>query len=197
MELAEMEVLWKDMSQQLEQQQSLNKKIIMQMTQQRFNNKISAIGKFEGIGSIICIVTAIVILFNLHKMDTPWLMVASGICIAFLVLGPYFTLSAYRDMRRIDIQSQNHQAVIQSFIKSRKRFLKTQKILLFSMVFFMVSILPVFNRIGQSPGDAPFNTSNYIWVLGLLFIIPFSLWGYRSYSRMTAGAERILRELGE
>ena len=82
MNFEEMQTLWTDMSRKLEQQQLLNDKIILQMTQERYQNRLKSISFYEGIGAVICYVTGAIILFNIKEMDT-WYLVA---CALFTLL---------------------------------------------------------------------------------------------------------------
>ena len=56
MELKEMQTIWSQMSDQLENKKILTNKLIMEMTRERYKNKIGIISKYEGIGAAVCFV---------------------------------------------------------------------------------------------------------------------------------------------
>ena len=88
MDLEEIQTIWSEMSDQLEQQKKLTNELIMKMTQERYRTKFDKITFYESIGAVICFLAAIYFLVNINKLDT-WYLLACGIfTIAFLILLP-------------------------------------------------------------------------------------------------------------
>jgi len=194
MDLEEMKNQWHQMSNELAEQKLVNKQLIMDMTKERFRNKISTISKFEGLGSLVCIPFALFILYNIRLMDSPLLIVAALFCVSTLIIVPIISMRLIGQMKESAIPTNNYSQSLINFAKSRKRFLFLQKSAGFWGILLMIAITPVFNRI---TGDTVFEYSPYFWIGMAIFVVLFSRWGYKRYERMTASAEELLRELGE
>ena len=194
MELQEMKTLWDEMSQQVERQQKLTNKLIMEMTQERVRSKINTIGKYEGIGTLVCIPVALLILFNIQKMDSGLLLACAIFCITTLIIIPMISLRLIGQMKQSAISDKNYKQSIIEFAKSRKRFLLLQKLGGIWGIILMLAISPVFNRIS---GDDAFEYSPFFWIGAVVFVLIFSRWGYKKYEDMTGRAEELLRSLDE
>jgi len=127
MELEEMKRQWNQISNELAEQKFVNKQLIMEMTKQRFNNKISTIGKIEGFGSIICFLMALFLLFNIYKMDSPILLLCAILSISILVIIPLLSFRLIGRMKHSTIATNNYSQSILAFAQTRKRFLLLQK----------------------------------------------------------------------
>ena len=61
----------------------------------------------------------------------------------------------------------------------------------------MIFILPVSSKLLK--GKDLFMEGGNVWAIYLvamiIFLVPFSIWGYRSYKRKTASAENLLADL--
>ena len=194
MELEEMKRQWSDMSAELSQQNIVNKKLIMEMTQERFRNKISTIRKYEGIGTLFCIPVALLILFNIQKMDSGILLACAIFCITTLIIIPIISLRLIGQMNQSTIIHNNYKQSIIDFAKSKKRFMLLQKLGGFYGILLMFAITPVFNRIG---GDEVYEFSPFFWIGAAAFLLIFSRWGYKKYEGMTRQAEELLKSLDE
>lgn len=195
MDLEIMKDQWNKMSEELAQQKLVNKNLVMEMTKNRFRNKISTIEKYEGLGLVICIPAAIFLLFNLYKMDTAYLMVCAIYCIAVLLVLPLLTFKLIGQMKESAISTNSYKQSLLDFAKSRKRFLLIQKSSWLWGILLMIAILPVSNKIGGS--SEPIDINPLFYVFGFVYVVVFTRWGYRKYDSMTAQAEELLRELRE
>ena len=70
MELDEMKSLWGDMSKKMEKQALLNEKLILQITKEKFSDKMGSIFLSELTATIFCYIFLIFILMGFHKLDT-------------------------------------------------------------------------------------------------------------------------------
>jgi len=197
MNLEDMQSVWSEMTKKIEKQEHLTNQLIMEMTQQKFKNKIGIINKYESGGAIICFIAALFIILNLDKLDT-WYLMASGIfVVAYLVIIPMLVLRSIINMQQLDIAGNNYRQSLIDFTKRRKHFLLMQRIALFLNIILVMIILPVFSKIAK--GKDLFLDGGNIWYwylpLMLVFLVPFSSWGYKSYKKMTASAEILLKEL--
>ncbi|AXT59636.1 hypothetical protein D1816_04450 [Aquimarina sp. AD10] len=199
MELEEMQAIWSQMSDQIENQKRLTNKLIMEMTQERFKNKIGIISKYEGMGALICFAAAILILFQLSKLDT-WYLLTSGIfTIAYLIFLPIYILRSINTMKRINIISNTYKETLIEYAKNRKQFLFSQRLGIYLNFILMIVSLPVIIKLFKDEDIFVTNVEVLYWYIPImtLFLIFFSKWGYGKYKRLTASATKILEELQE
>ena len=197
MTLEEIQAIWSEMTEKIDAQKRLTDKLIIDMTQEKFKSKISKIARYESLGAVICFVAAIAIVLNLEKLDT-WYLLASGIVVLlYLIMIPLIVLKYIGQMQSINLVKNTYRQSLLQFTKKRKRFLFWQRTALFSNFFLMVLMLPVSSKLFK--GNDLFVTQSSIWfwyvIAMLVFLIPFSFWGYRKYKRMTAAAENLLNDL--
>lgn len=200
MELEEMKGLWEDMSQKLEKQELINKQLIMEMTQQKYKSKFRKLLGFESFGALICFAFSILILFNLHKMDTWYLMLCSILCLLFFIVLPIIALRALKNMNSVKITSASYKETLSDFTRKKNRLLLIQKFSATYSILFMFVSIPVFSMIFNNKDFFKQNHELSLWVfMGVVTValIFFSRWGYRKYKSVTASAEKLLREMEE
>ncbi|WP_281986378.1 hypothetical protein [Aquimarina aggregata] len=199
MELEEMQAIWSQMSDQIENQKKLTNKLIMEMTQERFKNKIGIISKYEGMGAVICFAAAILILFQLSKLDTWYLLISGIFTIAYLILLPIYILRSINTMKRINIISNTYKETLIEYAKNRKQFLFSQRLGIYLNFILMIVSLPVIIKLFKDEDIFVTNVEVLYWYIPImtLFLIFFSKWGYGKYKRLTASATKILEELQE
>jgi len=198
MNIEEMQTIWSEMTEKLENQERLTNTLIMDMTKEKFRKKISRISRYESVGAILCFVMALYVVLSINKLDT-WYLLTSGIVVsAYLVIFPLLILRYVQRMKTIDLVSNTYTESLVEFAKRRKQFLLMQRIGLGLNFFLMLLILPVSAKVlGGKNLFIESNSNVWIFYIAgmLMLIIPVSLWGYRSYKRMTASAEILLQDL--
>ncbi len=194
-----MQAIWSQMSDQIENQKKLTNKLIMEMTQERFKNKIGIISKYEGMGAVICFAAAILILFQLSKLDTWYLLISGIFTIAYLILLPIYILRSINTMKRINIISNTYKETLIEYAKNRKQFLFSQRLGIYLNFILMIVSLPVIIKLFKDEDIFVTNVEVLYWYIPImtLFLIFFSKWGYGKYKRLTASATKILEELQE
>ncbi len=198
MELEEMQTLWTQMNSQLESQKKLTNKLIMEMTQQKFRNRFYTLSLFETAGAVICFVFALIILINLDKMNTWYLMVCSLITLLFLIVLPALSLRAIHGMRSLNLSKGNYKETMIEFAKKRKNMLLIQKAAVMLSVVMMWVTIPVFSMIMNNKDFFKIDHDPWLWVFTgavTIGVILFSRYGYRGYQKVTASAENVLRDL--
>ena len=196
MDLEEIQTIWSEMSDQLEQQKKLTNEIIMKMTQDRYSNKFDKITFYETIGAIICFLAAIYFLVNIHKLDT-WYLLACGIfTIAFLIILPVITLGLLGKIKRINIIKNSFKEAIVGYTKAKNQFLLMQRVGIYLSFVLMFTCLPLFSKIMK---NKDLFLQSKIWLIYLpimaIFLFFFARWGYKCYKNITNSAENILKEL--
>ncbi len=197
MTLEEMQHVWSEMTEKIDNQKRLTDKLILDMTQEKFKNKISTIARYESMGAIVCFIAALVIILNIGKLDT-WYLLASGILVlGYFVIIPLIVLKYIGQMKSIDLAKNTYKQSLIEFTNKRKRFLFWQRTAIVSNFFLMVLILPVFSKLFKGKDLFVTDTSVWTWyvIVMLVFLIPFSFWGYNKYKKMTASVEDLLRDL--
>ena len=197
MTLEEMQNVWSEMTEKIDKQERLTDKLIIDMTQEKFKNKISRIARYESLGAVVCFAGAALIALNIGKLDT-WYLLASGLLVMlYFILIPLVVLKSIGQMKSIDLLKNTYKQSLIEFTNKRKRFLFWQRTGVISNFFLMVLILPVFSKLFKGKDLFIEQSSVWFWymVVMLVFLIPFSFWGYNKYKKMTASAENLLRDL--
>lgn len=197
MTLEEMQQVWSEMTEKIDEQKRLTDTLIINMKQEKFRNKIGSIARYEALGAVVCFLGALAIIVNIGKLDT-WYLFSSGIVIStYLIVIPWIVLKKIGQMNRIDILENSYRQTLIEFTQKRKQFLFWQRTAIFLNFFLLVLILPVSSKLLK--GKDLFVEQSSVWgwyvLVMLVFLIPFSFWGYRKYSRMTGAAEKLLRDL--
>ncbi|ALM07085.1 hypothetical protein SB49_04170 [Sediminicola sp. YIK13] len=196
MDLEEIQEVWSEMSDQLEQQKKLTDKIILDMTQDRYTRKFSTISKIETFGAIICFIMAFYMLFNFDKLDIWYLQVCGAFSIAFLIGLPILTLGSLKNIQKINIAEKNIKDTLVTYSKAKNKVLAIQRLGIFLCYIFMMTCLPVFSKLMKDK-DLFQQGSFPIWYVVIMgvFIAFFARWGYGWYKKITQSAEGILKEL--
>ena len=197
MELDEMKVLWNEMSTEVEKQKTLTSKLILEMTEQKFNNKLRKISIPESIGAVICFLMALFVLVNFNKLDTWYFLVSGVFTVAYLVLIPLFVLKSISDMKGVNISENNYKQTIQDFAKSKKRFFLLQQLSQLLGVILIITSMLLSAKILNDKDLFVVGGKALIWAVPLLviFLYFFSRWGIKCYRNATVQAEDLLREL--
>ena len=196
MELDEMKMLWTEMSQTMEKQKQLTDKLIIDMTQQKFHNRMRSISVPETIGDTICFAIALILLLNFGKLDSFYLQAAGVFAIGFYVIVPILSLTAIRKMRRINLSENNYKQTLLEFTKAKQQFLLVQHVGIALRFILVIVSVPLAGKL-MSDKDIFFNSSFWYWYIpiGFIALFFFARWGYRCYSNITTNAGTLLKEL--
>jgi hypothetical protein len=197
MELEEMQATWSQMTLELENQKKLTDKLIMEMTKERFKNKIGVISKYEGMGTVICFLAAIVLISRFSELNT-WYLLGSGVfTVTYLIVLPILVLRSIRNMKNIDLTNNNYSETLLEYAKRKKQFLWTQKIGIYLNFGLLVASLPVVVKVLRGKDIFVSNINLVYWYIPVMvvFLVIFSTWGYRKYKNIADSASRTLEEL--
>ena len=196
MELAEMKILWEDMSEQLEKQRLLTDKLVRDMIEERYRNKLGGLWNMEAAGTVFCFGFAIFIIVNFQKYDTWYIWASAIFSVLHLILMPSLVLYYLDRMRRVDIGGNDVRQTLLEFSKAKKGFhFVTQLAMgLNFILLFTVSIMAI---VIFKDGEALTERTTWLWMMpfGFVLLFLFSRWGYRCYVGVTNSAEGVLREL--
>lgn len=199
MELEEMQLVWSQMNEQLEKQKKLTNKLIMEMTQARFRNKLGIISKYETLGAVICYIAAFFLLINFPKLNTWYLLICGVFALTFLIGIPTYVLYTFRNLKNINLQEHDYQQIIVEYEKRRKAFLFAERLGIYLSFGFLFVSYPVMEMILDGNDVFLSNLDFVLWYLPImaLFIVFFSRWGYNHLKRITASAEETLKEMDD
>ena len=200
MEIEEMQALWSDMSDQLEQQKKLTNEIIMQMTHVRYARKFQTIFTVEAMGAVICFLLAIGLAVNFYKLDTLYFKLSGVYTLVILVLYPLLVLRTLLRLKRLNITKKNYTEILVDFMKEKKRILAIQKFGAFFYIPLMPACLLVAVKIIKDKNFLTMDKSLSLYIfigITLLLSTYITWWGYNHYKKITNSAEHILKELEE
>jgi len=191
-----MKALWKEMSQKVDQQKILTDKLIIDMTQQRYTNKLRAISIPETIGALICFTAAVFIMINFNELDTWYLQLAGTITIISCLILPILSLKSIQKMKGINIAKNTYKQSLIDYAKGKTQFLFIQKLSFYLSFFLIIAVLPVS---GKLLSDINIFTENKAWIwlapAGVPIFYFFAKWVFKNYKKTIASAEDILKEL--
>jgi len=197
MELEEMQATWSQMSDQLDDQKKLTDKLIMEMTKERYKNKIGILSKYEGMGAVICFIAAILLILRFSELNT-WYLLASGIfTVCYLIVLPVVVLRSINSMKNIDLTNNTYKETLIAYAKKKKQFLLKQKVGIYLNFILLAVSLPVVVKVFKGKDIFITNINLMYWYIPIMtvFLILFSIWGYGKYKKVTASATYILEEL--
>ncbi|MGB5820966.1 MAG: hypothetical protein WBG90_15880 [Saonia sp.] len=199
MELAELQETWSKLSRKIDNQKLITDKVIMDVVKLKYTNKLKAILKYEGSGTIVLFVALIIVIWNIQVFDTLPLKICAVISIVIMVLLPVLSLTSIYRMNNIDMSKRNYKDTIIEFTKRRTHFLIVQKWGIVLSAVFMLTAIPVALKISKGKDFFAGDSNNLLWFIpiALIALFFFARWAYMCYSKITEDAKDILRELEE
>lgn len=196
MDLEEMRNNWQEMSKEIEQQKILTDKLIIDMTQNKFNNKLKSISTPETIGTIVCFGVAFLILLNFSKLDTWYLQLSGAFSGLFYIVLPILSLKTIYGMKRINISEGNYKDSLERFAKNKMQFIRVQKWSYYLSFVLVIVCLPVASKL-MNGTDIFLESAVWLWYLpfGFAFLYFFSRWVFKKYKRASNSAEELLKDL--
>lgn len=199
MELEEIQNLWADLSEQVEKQKKLTDKMIIDMTQQKYNQKLHKIAKPEMIGALICFTQAGLILFNIHKLDNWYNLLFGILSLLILIVLPILSLNALRKLQRIDLYNNTYKDTLLKYTSYKSEFKKVMRLGGYISFLLMFLILPVFTKIFKNKDIFEDISNPWVIVLfsaiAIVFMIFFSRWVFKCYTNNIDDAEKLIEEL--
>ena len=197
MELEELQEQWDAMSKRVDTLEILNKKQIMEITNQKYKSRFRIFWLYETSGAIICVTMAIVILFNLAMMDTMLLKVTAILLAASLIVMPVFTLKSLHTVKSLKWSSESYKTVLLKFQKSKRRLLSLQRMAIpYSIFVFFTSMIVTSKLVGNDNFGDDFGVGMYIFIAVMLAsVILFAIWGNRKYKQCMQATESMISEV--
>ncbi|MGF2413906.1 hypothetical protein [Ferruginibacter sp.] len=196
MELDDLKNTWNNMSNEVQQQPHLNTEKINQMTSSKYHSRIKKIAYPEMAGIFICITGVAFTLFNFSKLNTVFFQATAVVAIAVLLL---LSAISWISIRRLNVTgdvNKPYAATLKNFAVQKIRFHKLQKInvtLSYLLLVCIIILLPKF----FTGKDITSNNSFWIFAfsIGYIFLLFYSKWVAKYYSKSLRQAENLLKEL--
>ncbi len=195
MELEEMKAQWGEMSVEMEKQKKLTGSLIIKMTRVNYNNKLSKIFIPEAIGSAVGFGIVVFILINIRELNTWYLMVCGIVSALILVILPVLSIRSILKMRSVNISANNYKQSLLEYSKGKIRFVFAQKLTFYLGAILMLTSLPVMGALIAHKDVFKVASVWYWYVIAFPLFYWFAKWVFKSYIKMLAGAENILKEL--
>ena len=195
MELDELQKVWSDLSDQLEKQKELTHKIIMEMTKRKYKGKFQKFIRYEGVGAVICLGAAALLILYFYRLDTWYFMAMGLVALLFLIGLPVLVLRSLLQIKSIDIQKGSYKEVLTTYAQAKKQLLSVQRNSIYLSFVFGIISLPLAGKLINNKDV--FQDNEWMWYLPvmLVFLLVFSRWAYKKYVGATNAAEELLKEM--
>lgn len=196
MELEEMKSLWEELSLKVEQQEKIQKKVLMDITQHNYRKRLNSIRIPELLGSIVCLGYAAYFILSFSKLTVTINQVFAAFDILFLIGLPIASLLAVRNLNQLNLVQTTPAKTLEKFAKRKIQFFRVQQFGFFFSGLFLISVLP---PLAEISGKADIIRQPYFWLIyvpaGLLFMFFFGRWGMRKYRKIIQDSEDMIRGL--
>ena len=193
-----MKGLWNSMSEELDRQKLLTDKMILEMTQQKYRDKLRGISLPETVGTIVCFAMAAYTTVNFEKLDTWYLALCGVISISFCLVLPLLSMRSIGRMKKINLSQNSYKDSLKQYAREKDNFVRVQKAGYYLGFIFSLAVLPVAGKLMKDK-DLLLDSKIWIWYIpiALAFHFLFSKWVWKHYSSVTRGARSLLEELRE
>ena len=165
------------------------------MTQTKYYSNLKKIAYPEITGIIICLIGASFIALNFYKLNTTFLQGAGIVAILLLLILSIISLLSLRPFRPGDV-NKPYAETLRKFTIQKIQFLKLQKINIILSYLLLVTIIISLSKFFGGK-DIAYN--KYFWILsfsfGYIFLLFYSKWVLRHYSKTLRQLEEVLKEL--
>lgn len=196
MELEEMKSLWSDLSVQVEKQDKIQKELLMEITKQKFRNRLNSVRIPEVLGSLVCIGYAMYFLSRFGDFELWYNQVFALVTIFIMIVLPTLSLSAIKGMRNLRIDSESPAAMLEKFTKNKIRFWKVQR---YGMIFGGIVMITILPPMAELSGSDEMISNPTFWMIyipaGFLFMYLFSRYALKKYKGVIDSSEKMLQEV--
>jgi hypothetical protein len=196
MDLEELKSSWEALSKKMEKQNTLNAKLIEQMTKRNYLDRVNKIAWPEFIGTMICFIGVIPLLGNFRKLNTPLLQVFGGLSILYMVVLPILSLRSIKALQTVNTSLTNYSNTLKEFARRKIRFQRIQKLARGLNFPFMIVFTPVAVML-FSGKDITQRSSFWLIMLPVCLLFQFfiSRWVLKHYNNALLQAEAQLTEM--
>ncbi|PZX57713.1 hypothetical protein LV84_01842 [Algoriphagus ratkowskyi] len=191
-----MKSLWSDLSVQVEKQDRIQKELLLQITKQKFRDKLNSVRIPEILGSLVCVVYAMYLLSRFGDFELWYNQILALVTIFILIALPTASLLAIKGMQNVRIDAETPATILDKFTKSKIRFWKVQRYGVIFGSLVMVTILPPLAELSDNSEMIANPTFWMIYIpAGLVFMYLFSRWALKKYKGVIDSSEKILLKI--
>lgn len=191
-----MKSLWEDMSQKVGQQKVLTDQLILDITKERYENRIRSISVPETLSAFICFAAVIYLIINFNLLDIWYLQLTGVLTIIACMLLPILSLKSIKKIKAIDVSKSSYKESLVNYAKEKARFMRLQKTNFYTSFIVLIVAVISFGKIMKGI-DVFTMTEKLNWLvpsgIGVLYI--FSHWVLKKYKKAADAANTILKEL--
>ena len=196
MELDDIKNTWDEMSTQVNQKQNLNLKIFDNMSQRKFHSHLNKIIVPEILGSAVCTGSAVFIGFNFYRLDTISFQIVGVLAILLFVILCVLSLMSIQHLYKAGDINKPYADTLKKFAIEKIKFCKLQKLYVTLSYLLLVTVILLLTRLF---GRNEITDSKYFWIfsfsIGYIFLVFFSKFVSKSYSKTIRETENLLNEL--
>ncbi|GAA0878627.1 hypothetical protein GCM10009119_15950 [Algoriphagus jejuensis] len=196
MELDEMKSLWQNLSVKVENQDRIQKDILLEMTKTKFRRKMNGIRIPELFGSLFCFGYAGYLIFQFDKIDLRLLQVLGILDIVFLVLIPVASLITVYRLRSLQINHLSTAEMLEAFGRAKRNFWRVQQVGVWLAGMMVLTLVPILGDI-QDRLDELMEVE--FWMIFLPFVLAFmfffSRYVLRRYRKVMDQSEDLLKDI--
>ncbi len=181
-----------NLNQEIEEQKKEITEIKNKMIMKNYLVKISRIGTFEYIGTLICYVCASYLITKFPQIESIYIQVLDVICVLLLFTIPVLSQKSVRTMKTVKKLNRNDLDISEIYSGKKTRFQKFQKINLVLSFILMICILPVLAGIKGIEMEEINNLWAVIIPIGTLFFAGLSYWVLTCYKKTLRSAKNTL-----
>lgn len=196
MELDDLKSTWNEMSNQLKEKKNSDLKIFDKMSKRKFYSNLKKIIIPEILGSAVCIGCAAFIGFNFDKLDKISFQIVGIVSILLLVILPVISIMSIQQLYQVGDMNKPYADTLKRFAIQKIKFCKLQKLNLTLSYLLLVTVILLSTKLF---GRKEITDNNYFWILsislGYIFLLFFSKWVTKKYSKTIRLTEDLLNEL--
>ena len=122
-------------------------------------------------------------------------MVCGIVSVLILIVLPVLSIRSIFKMRSVNISANNYKQSLLEYSKGKIQFVFAQKLTFYLGAILMVVSLPVMSALIAHKDVFKVASVWYWYAIAFPFFYWFAKWVFKSYIKMLAGAENILKEL--
>lgn len=195
MDLETLKISWEALSEKMDKQQTLNAKLIEQMTKRNYLDRVNKIAWPEFMGTMICFIGVILLLGNFKKLDTLLMQIFGGLSILYLVVLPILSLRSIKGLQSVNMNLASYANTLKEFAVKKIRFQRVQKLAMGLSFLFMIVFSPVAIMLFTGK-DITQRSSFWLVMLPVCLLLQFfvSRWVLKHYNNALQQAEILLSE---
>ena len=196
MELEEMKSLWQNLSVKVEQQETIQRELLLEITKAKFKRKIDGIHIPEIFGTVISFAYAAYLVYNFGRIDLWYNQIFAVTNIFFFIILPVASLTTICQLKSLQINHLATTDMLEQFRRAKRNFWRVQQSAVWLAGLMVLTLIPILDDI---QGQADKSLRSEFWMIymaaGLVFLFFFSRYVLGKYRRIMQQSEDILQDI--